>query len=231
MSELGWIHEELITLTKEFQYDSFGNITSETNTTFRYPKTFAGGLHDPDTGLVRFGFPYHDPEIGRWTAKDPIQFAGGQENLYVYVGNSPVMFNDKLGLWVHIAVGVGAGALGGAGGAAVGAGLGEFLFGDDPSVSSVLGAGAGAYVSGYLPGLDNATQLEKALFAANAAIWGGLGQSAGEFADGFINPQQANARQHGGSPCPPPAGAFWLPSWKPRMKSTSLFWAVRNSPL
>lgn len=31
-----------------------------------------------------------DPVAGRWTAKDPILFEGGQANLYVYVGNDPV---------------------------------------------------------------------------------------------------------------------------------------------
>ena len=40
----------------------------------------------------------YDPEVGRWTAKDPILFDGGQANLYVYVGNDPVNFIDPSGL-------------------------------------------------------------------------------------------------------------------------------------
>ena len=35
--------------------------------------------------LVRFGARDYDPTIGRWTAKDPIDFAGGDTNLYGYV--------------------------------------------------------------------------------------------------------------------------------------------------
>jgi RHS repeat-associated protein len=55
-------------------------------------------LYEEDTGLVRFGARDYDPRIGRWTSKDPILFAGGQANLYVYVGNDPVNAVDVLGL-------------------------------------------------------------------------------------------------------------------------------------
>nr|MBL0716936.1 RHS repeat-associated core domain-containing protein [Desulfobacterales bacterium] len=56
-----------------------------------------GGLHDRDTGLVRFGYRDYMPEIGKWTAKDPILFAGGDSNLYGYVLNDPVNFVDPDG--------------------------------------------------------------------------------------------------------------------------------------
>lgn len=64
-------------LIKRVDYDSFGNIISDSNPAFAIPFGFAGGLHDRDTGLVRFGFRDYSPELGRWTAKDPILFAGG----------------------------------------------------------------------------------------------------------------------------------------------------------
>jgi uncharacterized protein RhaS with RHS repeats len=47
---------------------------------------------------VRFGARDYDPETGRWTAKDPIGFAGGDTNLYGYVANDPVNWVDPLGL-------------------------------------------------------------------------------------------------------------------------------------
>ncbi|WP_435106930.1 RHS repeat-associated core domain-containing protein, partial [Arhodomonas sp. AD133] len=59
---------------------------------------FAGGLYDPDTGLVRFGARDYDPEVGRWTAKDPILFQGGVANLFGYVANDPVNKSDLTGL-------------------------------------------------------------------------------------------------------------------------------------
>ncbi len=84
-------------ITKRIDYDSFGNIINDTTPGFTIPFGFAGGLHDIDTGLVRFGARDFNPGIGRWTAKDPIDFAGGDVNLYGYVQNDPVNFVDPLG--------------------------------------------------------------------------------------------------------------------------------------
>ena len=85
-------------VVKRIDYDSFGNILNDTAPTFTVPFGFAGGLHDRDTGLVRFGFRDYDPEVGRWTAKDPIGFNGGDWNLYGYVLDDPVNFFDPVGL-------------------------------------------------------------------------------------------------------------------------------------
>ena len=41
-------------IVKRVDYDSFGNILTDSNPTFSVPFGFAGGLHDRDTGLVRF---------------------------------------------------------------------------------------------------------------------------------------------------------------------------------
>ena len=57
---------------------------------------------------MRFGFRDYDPALGRWTAKDPIDFAGGDMNLYGYVRNDPINLVDSLGLWgedVHSGIG------------------------------------------------------------------------------------------------------------------------------
>jgi RHS repeat-associated protein len=85
-------------VVKQIDYDTFGNILSDSNSTFTIPFGFAGGLHDRDTGLVRFGYRDYMPEIGKWTAKDPILFAGGDSNLYGYVQNDPVNLIDPEGL-------------------------------------------------------------------------------------------------------------------------------------
>ena len=83
---------------KSVVYDSFGNILSDGNPVFAVPFGFAGGLHDKETGLVRFGYRDYDPDVGRWTAKDPILFAGGDTDLYGYVLNNPLNAFDSLGL-------------------------------------------------------------------------------------------------------------------------------------
>ena len=85
-------------VVKRIDYDSFGNIIDDTNPSFDMPFGFAGGLHDRDTGLVRFGYRDYDPDIGRCTAKDPIGFAGGDTDLFGYCLSDPVNWIDPWGL-------------------------------------------------------------------------------------------------------------------------------------
>lgn len=81
-------------------YTPFGRIISRGRgeNAPTHPFGFAGGVYDEATGWVRFGARDYDPWTGRWTAKDPIGFAGGDVNLYAYVGNDPVRFFDPTGL-------------------------------------------------------------------------------------------------------------------------------------
>ncbi|MBU0944239.1 MAG: PKD domain-containing protein [Proteobacteria bacterium] len=82
---------------KSLEYASFGQITSDTDPDFSVPLGFAGGLFDKDTGLLHFGARDYDSLIGRWIAKDPILFAGGDSNVYAYVNNDPINFVDPFG--------------------------------------------------------------------------------------------------------------------------------------
>ncbi len=85
------------TIVKELQYDAFGNITLDTNSALHVNFGFAGGLYDTDTKLTRFGYRDYDAQTGKWTAKDPIGFNGGDTNLYGYVLGDPVDFVDPRG--------------------------------------------------------------------------------------------------------------------------------------
>ena len=91
-------------VVKRIDYDSFGSIMNDTNPSFNVPFGFGGGLHDRDTGFVRFGFRDYDPEVGRWTAKDPIGFAGGDADLYGYCLNDPVSKVDPTGEFVPLVI-------------------------------------------------------------------------------------------------------------------------------
>ncbi|QKT02705.1 RHS domain-containing protein [Ectothiorhodospiraceae bacterium 2226] len=90
-------------VVKAIEYDAYGNVLHDSNPAFRLPFGFAGGLYDTDTGLIRFGYRDYDPDTGRWTARDPIGFAGGDTNLYGYVLGDPATLRDPFGLapsWV-----------------------------------------------------------------------------------------------------------------------------------
>jgi RHS repeat-associated protein len=94
-------------------YDEFGVVLNDTNPGFQ-PFGFAGGLYDADTGLVRFGARDYDAQVGRWTAKDPILFAGRDAGLYRYAGGDPVNAADPSGrIWGAVSVGVFGGVVGG----------------------------------------------------------------------------------------------------------------------
>jgi len=86
-------------IVQRTDYDSFGKVLSNTTEPgFSQPFGFAGGLYDADTGLLRFGSRDFDPQVGRWTSKDPILFEGDQSNLYAYVENDPLNSGDATGL-------------------------------------------------------------------------------------------------------------------------------------
>src|SRR5690606_12982623 len=84
-------------VVQRLSYDTWGRVLEDTNPGFQ-PFGFAGGLYDPDTGLVSFGLRDYDPALGRWTSKDPIGFAGGDTDLYGYVFADPVNLIDPSGL-------------------------------------------------------------------------------------------------------------------------------------
>lgn len=84
-------------VAQRLNYDFLGRVQLDSNTCFQ-PFGFAGGIWDPDTKLVRFGARDYDPEVGRWTSKDPILFKGGDTNLYGYVANDPVNWIDPEGM-------------------------------------------------------------------------------------------------------------------------------------
>jgi RHS repeat-associated protein len=84
-------------VAQRIDYDAFGRVTLDTSPGFQ-PFGFAGGLYDYQTGLVRFGARDYDAETGRWTARDPIGFAGGDSNLYGYVVGDPINGIDPSGL-------------------------------------------------------------------------------------------------------------------------------------
>ena len=77
-------------MVKEIRRDSFGVPYHDSFPNFAPPIGFAGGLEDPDTGLVRFGWRDYDPTIGRFTSLDPARDRRGDGDLYDYCMDAPV---------------------------------------------------------------------------------------------------------------------------------------------
>ena len=68
-------------------YDSYGQVTSETNVGFDFRFGYTGRERDKETGLQYNRARYYDPSTGAFIGQDPIGFAGGDANLYRYVGS------------------------------------------------------------------------------------------------------------------------------------------------
>jgi RHS repeat-associated protein len=143
-------------IAQRLDYDEFGVVLLDTNPGFQ-PFGFVGGIYDTHTKLVRFGARDYDAETGRWTAKDPILFAGGDINLYRYALNDPVNRTDPTGLWEpspwdSIMGGLGAVvAAGEIGALPVGAGVfaGELAAGGVVIPASAAAGVVGAGLAGY----------------------------------------------------------------------------------
>jgi RHS repeat-associated protein len=79
-------------------YDAFGNITSESNTTFGDRYKWTGREFDSLTGLQYNRARAYDAPLGRWTGQDPIGFGAGDDDIYRYVNNNPLQGIDPSGL-------------------------------------------------------------------------------------------------------------------------------------
>jgi RHS repeat-associated protein len=86
------------TVTDAYWYDAFGNITSQSGSTYN-PYKYVGSLGyygaDYSTGLLHLGARYYNAQVGRFWTQEP---ARGGTNWYAYVGNNPVNRADPSGL-------------------------------------------------------------------------------------------------------------------------------------
>lgn len=146
-------------IIQRIDYSDFGKVTFDSNKGFQ-PYGFAGGIYDVDTGMVKFGAREYDPEVGRWTSKDPILFASGDMNLYGYVFNDPINLIDPSGNcpWCIGAL-IGGIASGGA----------AYLAGGDAR-TVVVSAAAGAIAGAASMGVSAFATSASATIAANAGI-------------------------------------------------------------
>jgi RHS repeat-associated protein len=114
-------------LQTQYRYEPFGQtslVVGSPNDSNPYHFT---GREDDDTGVYYHRARYYSPTWGRFISEDPLEFDGGDANLYRYVRNDPVDATDRLGLYTFCGAGVGdlcGGGGGGGGGADAGAAVG-----------------------------------------------------------------------------------------------------------
>ncbi|MGJ3195876.1 DNRLRE domain-containing protein [Peribacillus frigoritolerans] len=107
--------DEAGNVVAQYEYDSWGNILSETGImASSNPYRYAGYQYDKETGLYYLNARYYDAKIGRFITKDTFHgFENDPQslNLYAYTKNNPVMYIDPDGhipAWVFWAAGKGA---------------------------------------------------------------------------------------------------------------------------
>ena len=80
----------------EYTYEPFGTtIYSGSSNTSSYQYT---GRENDGTELFYYRNRYYHPHLQRFVSEDPIEFNGGEVNLFTYVTNSPSTFRDPHGL-------------------------------------------------------------------------------------------------------------------------------------
>jgi RHS repeat-associated protein len=80
----------------QYRYTAFGKmkqVQGGSGNTYM----FTGREWDADAGLYYYRARWYDPDVGRFLAKDPIGFRGGQVDLYGYCLNDPLNLIDPEG--------------------------------------------------------------------------------------------------------------------------------------
>jgi RHS repeat-associated protein len=80
----------------QYAYEPFG-ATTMTGIGNANPYKFTGREED-GTGLYFYRARYYHPSLGRFISEDPIEYDGGDINLYAYTSGDPVNFVDPAGL-------------------------------------------------------------------------------------------------------------------------------------
>ena len=78
-------------------FDSFGRILSETNSSVSFRYGYTSRERDLESGLSYYRARYYDSNVGRFISVDPLGFGAGDTNLYRYVSNNSTNYTDPTG--------------------------------------------------------------------------------------------------------------------------------------
>jgi RHS repeat-associated protein len=160
-------------IATSYAYEPFG-VTTTAGAASDNPYQFTGREND-GTGLYFYRARYYNPNFKRFIAQDPIDFVGGDANLYAYVWNNPIRWIDPVGLWGFggtVAAGgdAGTGPLGLAGSGSAGGGV---FWGGQQGVNVGGYASAGGFVGG--PGLPGPSYPSGDCDHFASGAYGGIG--------------------------------------------------------
>ncbi len=82
------------TVTTSYLYEPFGKATQTGVSTNPFQYT---GRDNDGTGLMYYRARYYSPMLHRFLSEDPLEFDGGDLNLYAYAFNNPVNLTDPSG--------------------------------------------------------------------------------------------------------------------------------------
>ena len=85
-------------VVKQVDYDTWGNVVSDSNPQFDALFGYGTGIRDDVTGLLQVGARDYSPLLGQWLAPDPIGPEAGFTP-YRFAGNDPATLQDPTGLW------------------------------------------------------------------------------------------------------------------------------------
>ena len=85
-------------LRAAYTYTPYGQVTA--NGDVEQPIQWSSEAYDAELSLVYYNYRYYNPELGRWTKRDPIEEDGGV-NMYSVLHNNMCDFFDLLGLDEH----------------------------------------------------------------------------------------------------------------------------------
>ena len=86
------------TVANHREWDSYGNLGTQSNVTYASTIGYTGRMWDITTGLQFNVNRWYDPVVGRWMSEDPIGFEGGDPNILRYVANESLNLTDPTGL-------------------------------------------------------------------------------------------------------------------------------------
>ena len=84
--------------SNHIEYDAFGGVVSQTNTSLDNHILYTGREYDAETDLYNYRTRYYDASTGRFISNDPLGVRADEPNAYRYVYNSPANATDPLGL-------------------------------------------------------------------------------------------------------------------------------------